>query len=285
VTAAEGSVVSYKHAPIDALEPSVRGLIVDMDGVLWKDATPIGDLPLIFSTLASRGMRLSAATNNATRSPDDYAKRLLGFGVRIDPRQIITSGEATALTLRERYPQGGRVFVVGEKGLEQSISAAGFEVVTDTADTRSVVAVAACMDRSFTYEKLRAAATHIRNGGAFYGTNPDPTFPTPGGLTPGSGSIISAIAAAAEQQPTMIGKPSPLLFELAAKRMGMERDELLVVGDRLETDIAGGQGWGARTALVLSGVSSALQADAWRPHPDVVVADLAELVGAQPTRQ
>jgi 4-nitrophenyl phosphatase len=280
VTPPHSSAVSYKHAPIDALEPDVRGLIVDMDGVLWKEATPIGDLPHIFSTLAARGIRMTAATNNATRSADDYAKRLLAFGVTVDTHQIITSAEATALTLLDRFPQGGRVYVVGEQGLEQSLCAAGFEVVTDTSDTRTVIAVAACMDRAFTYEKLRAAATHIRKGGAFYGTNPDPTFPTPGGLVPGSGSIIAAIAAAAEQQPTVIGKPSPLLFELAARRMSMEKDALLVVGDRLETDIAGGQAWGARTALVLSGVSQAEQAAKWRPRPDLVVSDLAELVGA-----
>jgi 4-nitrophenyl phosphatase len=280
VSPTQGSAVSYKHGPIDALEPGVRGLIVDMDGVLWKEATPIGDLPQVFSTLAARGIRLSAATNNATRSADDYAKRLSEFGVTVDPSQIITSAEATALTLRNAFPHGGRVFVVGERGLEESISAAGFDVVTETGDTRSVEAVAACMDRAFTYDKLRAAATHIRNGSAFYGTNPDPTFPTPGGLVPGSGSIITAIAAAAERQPTIIGKPSPLLFELAAKRMGMQKDVLLVVGDRLETDIAGGQAWGARTALVLSGVSSAQQAAAWRPLPDIVATDLAELVGA-----
>ena len=280
MTPTQGSAVTYKRAPIDAFELPVRGLIVDMDGVLWRESTPIGDLPLIFSILAGRGIRVSAVTNNATRSADDYAKRLSGLGVRIDASQIITSGEATALTLRDHFPQRGRVFVVGEKGLEQSISGAGFEVVTDTGDTERVVAVAACMDREFTYDKLRAAATHIRNGGVFFGTNPDPTFPTPGGLVPGSGSIITAIAAAAEQQPTMIGKPSPLLFELAAKRMGMKKNDLLVVGDRLETDIAGGQAWGARTALVLSGVTSAEKARAWRPRPDIVAADLTELVGA-----
>ena len=143
-----------------------------------------------------------------------------------------------------------------------------------------MVAVVAGMDRAFTYQKLQAAAAHVRAGAIFYGTNPDPTFPTPAGLAPGAGSVIAAIATAAECQPTIVGKPSPLMFEVAAERIGVGMAETLVVGDRLETDIAGGQAWGARTALVLSGVSTKQQADAWRPKPDIVAADLAELVGA-----
>jgi 4-nitrophenyl phosphatase len=251
-----------------------------MDGVLWKEATPIGDLPLIFSVVAARGLRLIAATNNATRSPEEFAARLRGFGVDVDPAQITTSAEATARTLEARFPSAGSVFVVGEHGIQERLRASGFEVITDPADHRGVIAVVACLDREFSYQKLQAAASHIRNGAAFYGTNPDPTFPTPAGLVPGAGSIIAAIAAAAEKTPIIIGKPSPLMFEVAAERIGVAKEEVLVVGDRLETDIAGGQSWGARTALVLSGVSTADQAAAWRPKPDIVATDLAELVGA-----
>ena len=272
--------VSYRQSPIDGLEPGVRGLILDLDGVLWKEATPIGDLPLIFSVVAARGLRLIAATNNATKSPEDYAQRLRDLGVSVGPAQITTSAEATARTLESRFPKSGAVFVVGEHGIEQRLKASGFEVMTDPDDQREAIAVVAGLDREFTYQKLQAAATHIRRGAAFYGTNPDPTFPTPGGLVPGAGSIIAAIAAAAESKPTIIGKPSPIMLEVAAERIGLGKADVLVVGDRLETDIAGGQSWGARTALVLSGVSTADQAGAWRPKPDIVAADLAELVGA-----
>jgi len=249
--------VPYKQSPIDGLEPGVRGLIVDMDGVLWKEAAPIGDLPAIFSVVAARGLRLIAATNNATRSPEEYAARLRGFGVAVDADQITTSAEATARTLEARFPGAGAVFVVGERGLVERLHESGFEVITDPVDDRGVVAVVACLDREFTYRKLQAAATHVRKGAEFYGTNPDPTFPTPAGLVPGAGSIIAAIAAAVGKNPIIIGKPSPLMFEVAAARLGVGKEEVLVVGDRLETDIAGGQSWGARTALVLSGVSTA----------------------------
>jgi 4-nitrophenyl phosphatase len=280
VTLPGGKTVSYKVSPIDGLKPGVRGLILDMDGVLWKEATPIGDLPLIFSVLAARGLRLTAATNNATKSPEEYATRLHDFGVSIDPAKITTSAEATARTLEVQFPNSGAVFVVGEHGIEERLQASGFDVITDPDDDRKVVAVVAGLDREFTYRKLEAATEHVRTGAAFFGTNPDPTFPAPGGLVPGAGSIIAAIATAAEIRPTIVGKPSPIMFEVAAERIGLGKAEVLVVGDRLETDIAGGQSWGARTALVLSGVSTADQARAWRPKPDIVAADLAELVGA-----
>ena len=198
----------------------------------------------------------------------------------VDAAQITTSAEATARTLEARFPSAGAVFVVGEHGLETRLRESGFEVITDPEDHRSVIAVVAGFDRGFTYQKLQAAATQIRTGAAFYGTNPDPTYPTPEGLVPGAGPIIAAIAAAAEKTPTIIGKPSPLMFEVAAERIGVAKQDILVVGDRLETDIAGGQSWGVRTALVLSGVATVDQAWAWRPKPDIVAADLTELVGA-----
>ncbi len=275
----KNQTIEFRKSPIDGLSPSVRGLIVDMDGVLWRDQAPIGDLPAVFAAISERGLLLTAATNNATKSADDYAQRLQNLGVIIKPSQIITSAEATTLTLARRLPNGGRVFVVGERGMVSCLKDAGFQPVTDPADEGEVVAVVAGMDRAFTYDKVRVASRHVRGGALFYGTNPDATFPTPGGLVPGSGAIIAAIAAAAEIQPTIIGKPSPLIFELAADRMGIDKAEVLVVGDRLETDIAGGQAWGSRTAIVLSGVSSAAQAAAWRPKPDIVAADLSQLVG------
>ncbi len=220
----KNQTLEFRKSPIDGLGPGLHGLIIDMDGVLWRDQTPIGDLPAAFAAISERGLLLTAATNNATRSADDYAQRLQNLGVTIDPAQIITSAEATALTLARRLPSGGRVFVVGEQGTASCLKDAGFQPVMDPTDEGEVVAVVAGMDRAFTYEKLRVASRHVREGALFYGTNPDATFPTPDGLVPGSGTIIAAIATAAEIQPTIIGKPSPLMFQMAADRMGIQKD-------------------------------------------------------------
>ncbi len=263
---------------LDDLKPPVRGLIVDMDGVLWKDSSPIGDLRVVFEEISRTGLKITLATNNATLTVADNLAKLSGFGVSLEPWQVVTSSEALAAVLCERFPRRGTVFVVGEAGVESALEHVGFRVGVDPADDTPVVAVVAGLDRDLTYQKLRRAASHIRSGAAYYGTNPDPTFPTPGGLIPGAGAILAALTAATGSQPIVIGKPAPYLFRIASERMRLSKDQVLVVGDRLETDIDGGNAWGARTALVLSGVSTRDQLKDRHPAPDLVAASLTELV-------
>jgi 4-nitrophenyl phosphatase len=274
-----GSAAAIQPSCLQDLLPPVRGLILDMDGVLWKENAPIGDLAAVFNRLASRGIRVAAATNNATKTVAEYVEKLHGFGVTFGAWQIVGSADATAAALASRLPQRGAVFVVGEGGVIEALLRHGFAAVTEPDNTTEVVAVVAGLDRTLTYDKLRRAASDVRRGIPFYGTNADVTFPTPEGLIPGAGSIIAAIEAAAGVKPTVTGKPAPFMFELAAERLQLTRDDILVVGDRLETDIAGGQAFGARTALVLSGVSTPEQAYAWKPRPDLIAEDLTHLVG------
>ena len=266
---------------VDSLQPPIRGLIVDMDGVLWKDSVPIGDLPTVFHAVESRGLKIVLATNNATMTVAENLTKLSGFGVKLEPWQIVTSAEAVARALSLRFPDRGAVFVVGEDGVRSALTAQGFRVVGDLIDDPTVVAVVAGLDRGLTFQKLRQATSYIRSGAAFYGTNPDTTFPTPGGLIPGAGAILSALAAASETAPIVVGKPAPYLFELALERMQLLKDQVLVVGDRLETDVDGGEAWGVRTALVLSGVSKREQLLGRQRQPDLVAADLTELVCPQ----
>lgn len=264
---------------LEQLSPPVRGLILDVDGVLWRDSHPIGDLAANFAEIAGRQLRVSIATNNAMKSVDDYLARFRSLGVSIEPSHIVTSADATADVLLRDLLRGSVLFVVGEHGLLQALEDRGFAAVRDPDADEPFAAVVVGLDRDFSYSKLRKAAALVRAGAPFYGTNSDATFPTSEGLVPGAGAVLAAIASASGKQPLVIGKPSPLLFETAAARIGLTPQELLVVGDRLETDIAGGQAFGARTALVLSGVSTAEQAQAWRPPPDLVERSLATLLG------
>jgi phosphoglycolate/pyridoxal phosphate phosphatase family enzyme len=270
----------HKNYMPKSLSPEIRGLILDMDGVLWKDTSPIGDLSRIFNAMRLQGVKVVLATNNATMTIDDYLRKLAGFGVTMEASQIITSAQAIAATLLKAYPEKGSIYVLGEAGVTTALSEVGFGVITDPDDDAPVVAVVAGIDRALSYDKLRRAMYHIRGGARFYGTNPDATFPTPAGLVPGAGSILAALQTASNTQPIVVGKPAPFMFELCADRMKLRMDEILVVGDRLETDISGAQAVGARTALVLSGVSLAEQADRWKPRPDLIASDLATLVGA-----
>ncbi len=253
---------------------SIRSLILDMDGVLWRSFQPIGDLPRVFGAIQSRGWNLMLATNNATRAPEEYVEKLQDLGVAISPEQVINSGIVTAFYLEKHFPQGGPLYVVGEQGLINVLAAAGFFHT----GAQKPLAVVVGLDRRFDYEKMNVASCWVREGVPFIGTNPDATFPTPQGLVPGAGAVIKAVETASGVQPSWMGKPSPEMYRVAMQQLGTTPQETLVAGDRLETDIAGGQALGCLTGLVLSGVTSSEQAACWKPQPDWIAADLTELL-------
>jgi 4-nitrophenyl phosphatase len=218
-------------------------------------------------------LQVTFATNNSTRTVDEYQKRLENFGVPTEPWQIVTSGIATAEMLSKRFPNGGPIYLIGEVGIQDALAQKGFypsEV--------EVLAVVAGADRGINFEKLRKATLLIRRGIPFYATNPDRTFPTPEGLIPGAGAILAAIQAATDIQPIIAGKPEKWMLEICLNRMQTIPQETLVVGDRLETDILSGQNCGCRTALVLSGVTNLEQAMTWQPQPDIIVPDLQTML-------
>jgi 4-nitrophenyl phosphatase len=229
---------------ISTLLPKVRALILDMDGVLWRGNESIGYLPKVFATIETLGLKVTFATNNATLSAKQYQEKLGSFGVTVETWQIINSSMAAAFLLKKFFPAGGPVYVVGEDG----------------------------------YQKLRQATSLIRSGLLFIGTNPDKTLPVPGGFDPGAGAILGAIEIATDIKPIIAGKPFPAMLELAMQRMETTIADTLVVGDRLDTDILGGYNAGCRTALVLSGVTTAGELDKWSPKPDLVATDLESLL-------
>lgn len=250
----------------------IKALILDMDGVLWRDNAPIGDLATIFKTIMSR-YQVILATNNSTNSAAMYVEKLARFGVQLEAWRIVNSSQATAAYLRERFPKGGNIYIVGEKGLHQELTIAGFQHAE-----ADVLAVVVGMDREINYAKLTLAARFIQQGALYIGTNPDRTFPTPQGLAPGAGAILAAIEAASDVKPILIGKPAPEMYRMALQRLNLQPEQALVVGDRLGTDIAGAQNLGCRSALVLSGVSSRQEAENWQPVPDLIVEDLTHLL-------
>ncbi|HEY3475623.1 MAG TPA: HAD hydrolase-like protein, partial [Anaerolineales bacterium] len=133
-------------------------------------------------------------------------------------------------------------------------------------------------DRYISFQKVVEAALLVRNGVPFYATNPDKTFPTPRGLIPGAGAWSSVITTATDVPPVVAGKPFRYLMDLSLEKLGTKKEETLVVGDRLDTDIAAAQAVGCPTALVLSGVSTREQAENWKPKIDLVAEDLAALI-------
>jgi 4-nitrophenyl phosphatase len=254
-------------------ESSIKALILDMDGVIWRNQQPIGDLSKIFGTLIEKNIKYCFATNNSSRTVDSYQKKLQKLGVHVSHEQIFTSAKSTAEMLTSQHPQGGNVFVVGMPGLVETLEGYGFKNSTE-----NPLAVVTGIDYTVTYERLQTATLLIRSGVPFIGTNPDKTFPTPEGQIPGAGAIIAAITAATDTEAVIIGKPQPTIFHNAMQYLVEEPQNVLVVGDRLETDIAGGQVAGCKTAVTLTGVSTFEQANSWVPTPDFIVEDLASLV-------
>jgi 4-nitrophenyl phosphatase len=258
----------------NGIPADVKGIILDMDGVLWRSDQPLLDMPRFFAGVKALGIPVVLATNNGTRSIEQYVERMAGFEVTVEPWQVVNSAIATADYLSKHFPQGGPVFVVAETGVIEALAEKGFYL----AKKEEPLAVIAGMDRAMSYDKLAKAALLIRAGKPFIGTNTDLTFPTPHGLVPGAGATLAYLEAATSVHPVVIGKPEPYLYNFAIERLGTHPADTLAVGDRLETDILGGQRIGSPTVLVLSGVTNAEQAAQWQPQPDLVLPNLADLL-------
>ena len=259
------------------LPSHIKSLILDMDGVIWRADSPIGDLATTFRRIRERGLKYVFATNNSTRTSEQYVERLQGFGVEAEPWQIITSSQAAAHAMAQKFPRGTKVFMIGEDGIRIALQERGFEILS-VEEAPQAEAVVMGIDREINFQKACEATLLVRRGVPFYATNPDKTFPTPRGEIPGAGAWYSIITTATNVQPIVAGKPFPFLMDLSLEKLGTRKEETLVVGDRLETDIAAGQAVGCPTALVLSGVSTRVQAASWNPVPDVIAEDLSELV-------
>jgi len=186
---------------------TIRHLIIDMDGVLYRESDAIPGLVDFFGFLRQRDTRFVLATNNSTRTPAQYVEKMAGMGVQITPADLITSAQATAAYLREISPPGTPVYAVGQVGLTTALQEAGFVL-----DSRRVEFVVAGLDVHVTYEKLKTATLLIHRGARFIGTNPDVTLPTAEGLAPGAGAILAAIQASTGVAPTVIGKPEPTML-------------------------------------------------------------------------
>lgn len=246
-----------------------------MDGVIWKGDAPIGDLPAIFKRIRERGLKFVFATNNGTKTPEEYQNRLAELGVEIETEQMVTSALGIAFMLSQKFPRGTKIFMIGEDGIRVALEEKGFEILA-AENAPEAQAVVMGIDRGITFQKVAEATLLVRAGIPFYTTNTDRTFPTPRGEIPGSGSWLSVITSATGVEPIVAGKPFPYLMELALEKLGTKKEETLVVGDRLETDIAAGQSVGCPTAFVLSGVSKLEEAKDW--NPNIIADDLASLV-------
>jgi 4-nitrophenyl phosphatase len=255
---------------------NLRALIVDMDGVLWHGSTASRGFGEFFRFLRMRGLRFLLATNNPTLTPRSYQQKIKDLGASVSTDEILTSAEATAQYLAKTAPSGAKVFVIGEEGVRAALTAQGFRIASLN-DTDADFVVCG-MDRNLTWEKLSGATLNLRRGAGFIGTNADATFPTERGIIQGNGAILAALTRASGVQPTTVGKPEPLMYQLAIERLGETAERTAAVGDRLETDVAGAQRAGICSILLLGGVTTQAQLQASSIRPTWVFAGLPELI-------
>lgn len=253
------------------LQP-IRSLIVDMDGVLYRGTEVIPGTREFLQFLRGRGIRFTLATNNATRTPQQFVDKLASMGVLAEPGEILTSALATAGYLAEIAPSGARVFVVGQDGLRAAVRDKGFALVEENADY-----VVAGMDFTICYEDLAQASLQIRAGARFIGTNPDKTFPSERGILPGAGSLLAFLEAASGVEPIIVGKPETAMMEQAMALMDARPGDTAVLGDRLETDILAGRRAGLLTVLVLSGITDRDTLSGSEYQPDLIYDDVKDL--------
>lgn len=257
----------------DVLGP-IRHLIIDMDGVLWRgdEATP--GLAAFFAFLEEREVSFVLATNNSSRTPEQYVDKLARLGVDVPLETILTSGLVSASYLADVAPAGTRVYVIGEEGIRQALIDRGFVLVDERAQY-----VIVAWDRHVNWERLATASLLIHNGAGFIGTNPDVTFPREEGPVPGNGAILAALEASTGVKPTIMGKPEPRIYEEGLRRMGATPESTAMIGDRLDTDIAGASRAGLITVLVLTGIAGEDDMAGSSLTPDLVCRDLQELLG------
>jgi HAD superfamily hydrolase (TIGR01450 family) len=271
-------------------------LLVDLDGVVYRGSEGVPGVGPALAARAAGGDTVVYVTNNAMFYRGDYVARLAGHGAPVGPDRVVTSASAAARYVRDEMVGAVRVLAVGAAGLERELREVGLDVVTAAhAATRMSQegidgwaaaghpdVVVAGLDPQVTYLRIAAAADCIRAGAPLVATNRDPVYPVETGFRPGAGAVIAAIETAARASARVtLGKPERYLLEIAARTVGMAAGNAVMIGDS-PTDIAAGRAVGARTVLMLTGVTTREAATALpdAERPTRIAADAAGLQAA-----
>jgi HAD superfamily hydrolase (TIGR01450 family) len=257
-------------------------LLVDLDGVVYRGAVPVPGVAAVLADRQAVGDRVVYVTNNSRWHRSEYHEKLRSMGAPVGEGSVMSSARATALALAGLPTRPRATMVLGGPGLVRELRDERLHVVAPTprglADRPDAVAVG--IDVALTYRRLSTAAEAVRDGALFVATNRDPVFPTPEGFNAGAGSIVAAVSVAGRREPDLvIGKPEPGLFQQAALEADVPVEDAIVIGDGITTDIAAARRVGARSILMLTGVTTRAQAEALPAleQPTWVAADAGEL--------
>jgi arabinose operon protein AraL len=253
-----------------------RGWLFDLDGTVYLGEALLPGAGETIAALRNAGRRVAFLSNKPLYTRGDYAEKLTRLGIPTTAEEVVNSSVVLARYLRKLDP-GAPVFVIGEPPLIGELQEHGFEVRGD-ADVRWVVIA---FDRTFDYGKLNTALQAVRRHGArLIATNPDRTCPVEGGEIPDCAGMIAAVEAVTGQRvEAIVGKPSPVILEVALETLGVAARDCVIVGDRIETDIVMGRSLGLATVLVLTGVTRADDPRIAEIGPDLVLPAIRALLG------
>lgn len=250
-----------------------KGYLIDLDGTMYKGADEIDGAKQFIDYLNQHDIPHLYVTNNSTKVPEDVVKKLAGFGIEAKPEEVVTSALATAHYIKQENAQAS-IYVIGEGGLRQALLNQGLTLIDDTHVDYVVVG----LDTKVDYDKFSQGTLGVRNGAKFISTNQDISIPNERGFLPGNGAITSVITTSTKVQPTFIGKPQPIIMDMAMDVINLSKEEVAMVGDLYETDIMSGINAGIDTIHVQTGVTSKEELAEKDQQPTYTFKDLNEVI-------
>lgn len=251
---------------------SKKAFICDMDGVIYHGNRLLPGVEAFVSWLRRENKAFLFLTNSSERTPRELREKLRRMGIDVGEEHFYTSALATAAFLASQRP-GGSAYVIGQAGVISALYDAGYSM-NDSDPDYVVVGETA----EYSYPKIVRAVHHVLRGAKLIGTNPDVTGPAEGGLVPATGALMAPIELATGSKAYYVGKPNPLIMRHALKQIGCRREETVIIGDRMDTDIIAGIESEIATVLVLSGVASEVDIGRFAYRPDVVLSGVGDLV-------
>ncbi|GIE35952.1 acid sugar phosphatase [Actinoplanes italicus] len=250
----------------------IESWLTDMDGVLVHEGEPVPGAPEFVNRMKESGKPFLILTNNSIYTPRDLQARLYRMGFDVDENSIWTAALATAQFLADQRP-GGTAYVIGEAGLTTAMHAAGY-ILTEFEPDYVVLGET----RTYSFEAITKAIRLISAGSRFICTNPDATGPSNEGLLPAAGSVAAMISQATGVKPYFVGKPNPMMMRSALNAIGAHSETTAMIGDRMDTDVLCGLEAGLETILVMTGISSRLEAETYPYRPSRIINSVADLI-------
>jgi NagD protein len=250
----------------------ITAWLTDMDGVLVHEGHVLPGAAELINKWESTNTPFLVLTNNSIYTPRDLSARLRAGGLNVPEDRIWTSALATASFLNSQNPNGS-AYVIGETGLTQALHDVGY---TQTEINPDYVVLGET--RNFNFENLTKAVRLINGGARFIATNPDPTGPSAEGVLPATGSVAALITKATGKDPYIVGKPNPMMFRSAMRKIGAHSESTGMIGDRMDTDVVAGIEAGLHTVLVLTGIADQREIEKYPFRPTEILDSVQDLV-------